>query len=1154
VNSTQKILDQWLALGLKHHQSGAFDQAQALYEKILQSDPNHLEALQLSARLAGNQRAFNQSLDLWDRAIKVSPEHPNLHYQRALTLQALGQLKAAIPSFIQSLSFNKNQPLLYFNLAIALQDLNELQGALDAYQLCLCLEPDNVMAYHNRGIVLQGLKKGVPAVLSFNQALLLNHDSASAHNHLGNALTTLEQYPLALDSYNWALTLNPHYAQAHNNKGIALQRLKRWPEALVSFNQAILLQANFPQAYNNQGITLRLLGQWDESLASYNRAITLNPQYIEAYNHRGYVLQLLSQWEAAFNSYQQAIHIDQHYAEAHWNRGLLQLQLGDFIHGWPSYEWRWQRDNIKPRPHHPASQLWLGELPLNGRSIKLFSEQGLGDAIQFCRYAPLVALLGAKVTLEVHESLVGFMKNLDGITVIANNANQTHHEDFHCPLLSLPLCFKTTLDTIPAPDQNLCAETEKILFWQNQLGSKTKPRIGLAWSGNPTHENDHFRSLALKELCTYLPPEFDYFCVQKDYSAEDAVTLTQHPLIRPLGVVLHDFTDTAALVSCMDLIISVDTSIAHLSASLGLPTWILLPFHSEWRWLNERNDSPWYPSATLYRQSTHASWAHILQTLRHDLLRMLDQPSWTDPASRSGHIKPQPLQPVPDSTRSLQQQLEAVEQRIRHVASLPSNVMTDEKTHTADRVAHGFERGSLLTLLGREEEAKAQFLAVLREDETHLGTLINFAVLLANTGYPSAAKTAYRQALKHHPEDPLIHVNLGHLLFDEQNYSEAKKQYEEAIQALGDTPLVSHHRSTRAQAHQGLAQVFYEQGQSALAEEHRQKGYEQEPLRSYPYSGKNTPKRLLILIAGRGGDLPYSGLLTPELFESQSLAIDFYVPPDPNNPQLPVHDVILNAIGDADTCSSSLHAAHRWLNHTTSPVINPPTQVLKSGRYTNAQRLGKLSGVRSAKMVLMDRSHFISQQAFTQALPPHFDFPLLIRSPGFQGGKHFEKVDDIQSLLATATKLPGSPLWVMEYLPAADALGNFRKYRVMLIDHQIYPLHLAISKHWKVHYFSAAMKDNPLFRKEEEAFLLRMPEVLGQNALKALYAIEKTLALDYAGIDFSIDPEGNIILFEANATMIISPPAEEPLWAYRQQPILRARRAAQQLLASRCGI
>ena len=311
------------------------------------------------------------------------------------------------------------------------------------------------------------------------------------------------------------------------------------------------------------------------------------------------------------------------YAEACWNKSLALLVTGDFKPGWELYEWRWKAETLTTVYERLFSQpLWLGKDPLAGKTILLHSEQGMGDTIQFCRYARLVAGLGARVILEIDASLVGLFQNLEGADLVIARGTPLPPFDCHCPLMSLPLAFRTDLETIPAAVPYLEVGKDRLAKWGARLGEKRAPRVGLVWSGRVLHKNDHNRSLGLAELISHLPAGCQYLSLQKEIRDMDRPVLASHGGILHFEDELVDFGDTAALCELMDVVVSVDTSVAHLAGALGRPVWILLPYMPDWRWLLDRADSPWYPSARLYRQERTGEWSGVLERVQADLLAL----------------------------------------------------------------------------------------------------------------------------------------------------------------------------------------------------------------------------------------------------------------------------------------------------------------------------------------------------------------------------------------------------------------------------------------------------------------------------------------------------------------------------------------------------
>jgi Flp pilus assembly protein TadD len=426
--------------------------------------------------------------------------------------------------------------------------------------------------------------------------------------------------PSALQLYDQAILLDPRRAEAHYKRGNALKDLGRLGEACASYDRAVEIKPDYAYAYCNRGTVQQSLGAMSDALSSYDLAIAHNATDVVAHYNRALLVQSLYRWDEALASYDQAIAIDPNFADAHYNRALLQLFLGDFANGWRGYEWRWKNATRLAigEARHFKEPLWLGKDSIAGKRLLLYSEAGLGDTLQFCRYASRCAALGAIITLQLQAPLVELLSGLEGVDRVLPDGATLPEFDFQCPLMSLPLAFKTLLDTVPASPRYLAGDNTKIASWQRRLGEHERPRIGLAWSGNPNNTIDRSRSIKLADLIAQLPHEFQYYRLQSQVRSSDQVALSSSSIISfPDGSL--DFANTAALCECMDVVISVDTSVAHLSGALGQRTWMLLPFHPDWRWLRDREDSPWYPTMKLYRQSTQGEWKEVLSRLAGDL-------------------------------------------------------------------------------------------------------------------------------------------------------------------------------------------------------------------------------------------------------------------------------------------------------------------------------------------------------------------------------------------------------------------------------------------------------------------------------------------------------------------------------------------------------
>ena len=445
---------------------------------------------------------------------------------------------------------------------------------------------------------------------------------------------------------------------------------------------------------------------------------------------------------------------------------------------------------------------------------------------------------------------------------------------------------------------------------------------------------------------------------------------------------------------------------------------------------------------------------------------------------------------------------------------------------SADREVAGIiARARELAATGQDEAAKACYLDVLRRDPTHFSALNELGTLALAGGFRSAARTAYRQAVHHHPGNPIGRVNLGNVLREDHDLEGARAQYQAALDADPELP----------EAHQGMAGVLTELDEPG-AEPHFRRGYTGRALVTQPYRGSGSGESLLLLVSARGGNIPTQLWIDDRRFTVHALFAEFHEP----GRALPPHTVVVNAIGDADLCGDALAAAQTLLAGDPARVINRPERVRATGRAANARRLAAIPGV------IAPRIEVVSRHALGAS--PDLRFPLLLRRAGFHTGQHFVHVPDRAALAPALESLAGEELLAIEYLDARGADGLARKFRVMFIDGVAYPLHLAISADWKVHYFSADMAHSAAHREEERRFLEDMPAVLGSRAMSALSGICLALGLEYAGVDFALAADGSVLLFEANATMVIFPPDANPMWDYRRRAIDTVLDAARRLL------
>ncbi len=508
----------------------------------------------------------------------------------------------------------------WFQRGTALSSEQQWQAALAAFREAVRVDPSHALAHAWLGNILSQLGDHEAAVTAYDRAIEFKPDFARVVSNRAQAQAQLGRLAEARMSHDQAISLDPSDAAIHFNRGAFLSEIGDTDGAVASYRAAIALKPDYADAFCNLGLVQQEAGQRDAAMESYTRAIAINPRLATAYNNRGNLFRSKRQFEEAARDFRQAIALAPDSADIHFNIGQMALLQGDLTAGWQEYEWRpLIKEALRFPARRPPLPTWFGEPLAPGRTIYLYPEQGLGDTVQFCRYVPLVAALGARVVLEVQPSLGGLLANLDGVSQLVLSGNPPPPADYQCSLMSLPGAFKTTMETIPCHVPYLRADPNKVARWQALLGPRTRPRIGLSWSGNPHQSNDHNRSMPLSRWIPYLRDEFEYVCLHNAIRDADRQTLRAATGILSVESHLQDFTDTAALIEVLDLVISVDTSLAHLSGAMGKQTWVLLCFLPDWRWFLDRRDNPWYPTATLYRQPVAGDWDSVLAAVSMDL-------------------------------------------------------------------------------------------------------------------------------------------------------------------------------------------------------------------------------------------------------------------------------------------------------------------------------------------------------------------------------------------------------------------------------------------------------------------------------------------------------------------------------------------------------
>lgn len=471
---------------------------------------------------------------------------------------------------------------------------------------------DQALALHQRGSIME-------ARALYQAVLRINPNHFDSIHLLGVTCLDTGQLTAAAKIIGDAIRINPNFALAHNNLGNALSQLGHIDEALACFARALALKPDYADAYTNRGNALRALDRYDEALSSYDKALALEPSNAEAHSNRGNVLGDLKRIDEAMACYDRAIALKPDYADANWNKALLLLVKGEYRAGWEMFEWRLKREQTRAMyPEYPAPT-WRGQRDIAGRRLLVHSEQGLGDVIHFCRYLEDVARLGAEIIFEVPAALVPFVRTLRFPLTVVAKGDALPQFDAYCPVMSLPFAFGTEVETVPSAVPYLFSDPRRVAVWQQRLGPRDRMRVGLAWSGASTHQDDARRSMKLEQLLPLLDLPIEWHSLQREYRPSDMDLLRRCPGITQHQDELEDFAATAALIECMDLVITVDTSVAHVAAAMGKRVWIMLAFVADYRWLLDRDDTPWYPSVRLFRQPRIGDWGCVVSRVAREL-------------------------------------------------------------------------------------------------------------------------------------------------------------------------------------------------------------------------------------------------------------------------------------------------------------------------------------------------------------------------------------------------------------------------------------------------------------------------------------------------------------------------------------------------------
>jgi len=618
--------------GLTLHRAGRLEEAAGWYERALQAEPDHFDALHMLGVVCLQTGRVEQGAALLERAVKAGPNEAAAHLNLGVALTALKRFEAAVASCERAIALQPASVEAHTNLGNALMALERAEAALASYERALAVSPAFATGHYNRGNALRDLGRLEPALASYERAIALKPDFLEARVNLGGVLERLDRLEAAVAAFEAAIAVRPTSAEAHSNRAKALNDLKRSDEALASAEQAVALRPDYAEAHNNRALALYDLRRLDEALTACGHAIALKPDYAEAHNNRGIVLFDLRRLDDALLSYDRALSLRPDFPEAHLNRATSLLSLSDLKPGFEEYRWRWRTRGFRPLAPRLDWPVWEGE-DLTGKSILIHGEQGFGDHLQFVRYAPLVVAGAGWVTLLTEPPLARLFRSIRGIEVIDTLADDAVF-DFHVPVMCLPRLFGTTLETVPADTPYLAPEPADVARWAERLSDYDGLRVGLVWAGD-THKGrpagaavDRRRSLRLAQFAPLAGVgAATFFSLQKGEPAAQALQPPPGLNLVDLTTDLHDFADTAALIANLDLVIAVDTAVAHLAGALAKPVWILSRYEGDWRWLNGREDSPWYPSAKLFHQQASGAWDEVIGRVTEALRRFRPGPA-----------------------------------------------------------------------------------------------------------------------------------------------------------------------------------------------------------------------------------------------------------------------------------------------------------------------------------------------------------------------------------------------------------------------------------------------------------------------------------------------------------------------------------------------
>ena len=803
----------------QHYQANQLQQAQYLYEQVLQRQPQQLEALSVLGMLAYRRGELGQAYRYYQQLVTLQPNNADVHNNLGIILKKQGEIDQAITYYQRALTIKPNSPEYHHNLGKALAAKEEVTKATQHFRRAIALRADYGKAYVSLGELLQQQGEISQAITYLEKALTFKPNSFKLHNDIAEILKKQGNWEAAITHMHQAVEINPESAELRNNLGTNLMHQGKLAEAKEQFLTAISLKPGLGEAYINLGNVLTKQGEITTALHYLNQALRLNPNSAECHNQLGIAykeqdklteaihhyrqgiqlesasfgihnnlgnaLRELGQLEEADYHYHRALALNPNYSEAHSGLALNLLMRGDLKAGFAEYEWRWQTERLdSPAFSQP---LWDGS-PLIGSKILLHAEQGLGDSIQFIRYVPLVAKLGLEVILECPPLLENLFSAIEGVSQLVVKGNNLPYFDVHAPLMSLPHILDTTLDTIPNTVPYIFPSPNSPI---PQLPNSPTFKIGIVWAGNPKNPTDKQRSCPLSAFRQlFSVPEATFYSLQKGVKAKD-LSQVNFTNIYDLGEELNDFTDTTAIISQLDLVITVDTAVAHLTGAMGKPVWVLLSHIPDWRWLLGREDSPWYPTMRLFRQPQRGDWHRVFLEVTQALIEYIDR---------------QKSAPSNQPTVTTEEQ-SSLELALQYYQTKQWNLAKEICQEILSKSPNQIDALNLLGIMAYQEEQLEeaaiyyQQVIAIQPDNAHAHN--NIGILLKNQGQIDAAIENYRQALEIQPQSPEFHNNLAVALQEKGEFTLAREHCNQAITL----------KPNYAKAHLSLGKILLQQGE-----------------------------------------------------------------------------------------------------------------------------------------------------------------------------------------------------------------------------------------------------------------------------------------------------------------------------------------------------